>query len=1623
MSKGNASLFNPETWVESSVLPELAKSDHTLAKNFLVQVLDDLLANQSLNRAAWCDVTAMGHLFGLFQAHLLAKSDAVKLHVSQQQLHDSDLEDVVSVQEGTRIFIHLHDTPFILDTVRNYLKQSKLTIYAQAHTTVHVKRNRAGEPSALTARDSRGFRREMVILILTEMVDDEHLAKIQEELQAVLTSVKRSVDDFEQMQKQVLEQAQHLDADQLTEEAGFFRWMADENFVFMGTRSIIATADKLKIDQSIPSQGVLRGRDSKDLLDRIMPGMREEIEQILNLLVERHGQDKTPKLAVEYCEHGKSIIYASEGVDFVVLLRPPCKDQPDPVLTLILGRFSRTGLASRASGIPILSKRLEETLALSGYSEGSYLHHEFRSLFDRMPLRELFYSNSEVITDQIKQVLVMEGDNDVRVLARLGHYGNYVSVLTAMARSRYHPRLEKQIAALYSKQLDFPISSVNSTASGSVHTVVCYANHEPGKPFGFNRTAIEAQVRRLVMTWEDHLREELLADYAPRMAFQRYNRYSSAFTVLYKEATPPSQAVMDIEMLDKLVEGAPFTSRVAHYPSGQVFIKLYARTPAMLTRIVQTFDNFGISCLHEFSSAATLEDGSSLTIQRFEVGGSSAQLNSLLNRADLFCEALDAVQDDAILDDKLNKLALIQGFHPKEVMLMVALRQYLLQIRPELSTKKLNRVLLEHHALAKNILALFIARFDPLLERGRKKRIKEVLDGLEEGLQKVSNLQDDQVLRALANVVESILRTNFYQVGGSNGISLKIDCSAIDQMPSPRPWREIFVLSPHMEGVHLRGGRVARGGLRFSDRLEDFRTEILGLMKTQMVKNSIIVPIGAKGGFIVPRIGEIAPNKRKGWVEEQYKSFIRGLLDITDNRVDGTIVHPDDVIRYDEADPYLVVAADKGTATFSDIANGVAEDEYGSWLGDAFASGGSYGYDHKKVGITARGAWECIRLHFAEQGHDIDHDPFTVVGIGDMSGDVFGNGLLATRQIKLVGAFNHMHIFLDPDPDTESSYEERDRLFKMGRSTWEDYNQTLISEGGGVFNRSAKAITLNKTLKTLLDTKAESLSGEQVIQKLLTSRVDLVYNGGIGTYVKARSETHIDVSDKANDTVRVDAHQMRCRIIGEGGNLGATQKARLEFAMAKGRVNTDAVDNSGGVDMSDHEVNLKILFAHLEQIGELPSRQARNDLLAHLTEIVAEQVLEDNRLQHMAISRDELLSSRTPEVYLEGLDILEAVAGLNFEEEDVPVREVLTEHMENQPMPRPLLAIMLGYTKLFAYSELLKSDVVDLFFFERYLVDYFPHQVARDYGQELTKHFLKREVVATSITNRVVNQTGVGPLLATYNKVRRARTDVPPLPILFKAYVIAENMVDAPAFRAQVHGLDNKVSAAVKYQVLADMEAVLLHLAAWMLTHLSSDRITVDVINLYGKVIGAFQERLWDSLPDLLSPDRVNEHGKRRKQLVKMGLSEELATDTVLLPYMKDAMTILHIKEALHVPFEPVGHLYIRVDDYFGISWIEENLQQIRHRDIWGRMNLENVRKELWETRTRLVKKIISFKRQNESVGDAFQSYINEVTGAKDEYMALYSELKAQTKHDLLPLSVLVRKLRELLLHEQVEEY
>lgn len=1590
--------------------------DHPILKQFLQLILTDIQCSQNVGPHDWQEKNVLASLFNFFQKPPSAQTEEVKVQVTSG-----------AETEETRVVIHLNDTPFILGTLRNYLKKSGHTVYAQTHTTFAVRRNKNGTIEEILGEgsstgDKTLFKQEMILFILTEAMPDKNgLKQLHEDLVATLTSVKQSVDDFPEVTRIIKEEAVQLANAGLSKDSNFLLWTLDNNFVFMGMRTFIQNNKEISDTVGSHSLGIFRGEDPNTLLDRITPCLRQEIENILNNPDSPHHREG---VSVEYCQHGQSIIYDSEGVDFFTIRHPDSHSGSWKVL-LVLGRFSRTAHASRTSTVPILKERLNKTLELSGYSGGSYLRHEFRSLFDRMPLRELFYSKPEVLTEQIRNILNMQGDTDVYISARLGHHGNYISILTTISRNRYKAHLEDLVAAIFSKHLETPITSINVSESGTLFFIICYANHNPKKPLAFDQTIIKEEINKLVMTWDDMLRITLLESHSHKQALDYYTRYVRRFEPLYKEVTLPAQAAKDIVTIESMQGDNAFASRLVRHNSGRTYVKLFSQKAVELTRMIQTFDHFGITCLHELSSTVSHPDRPTTIIQRFEVGGGRKSQERLYRQAENFREALSALRLGTLLDDELNRLVLYEGLSHREVSLLQGLRQYLLQINPELSGIKVNRVLLQNHQLAGHILKLFLIRFDPEI-KSRSKQLTTLDNTIETALADVANLQDDQVLRGLVNVVQATVRSNYFQTPTRSAISFKIDCAIITKMPNPRPWREIFVFGPQIEGIHLRGGKVARGGLRFSDRLEDYRTEVLGLMKTQMVKNSIIVPLGAKGGFVIPLLHKIAKQGQKGWVAAQYKVFIRSLLDITDNRVGEEIIHPQNCVIHDEADPYLVVSADKGTAAFSDLANEVAENEYKFWLGDAFASGGSNGYDHKKVGITALGAWECIALHFEELGQDIHKDPFTVVGIGDMAGDVFGNGMLVSKQIRLQGAFNHIHIFLDPTPDPEKSYQERQRLFNLSRSSWSDYDSSIISAGGGIFERTAKAIPLNPALRKLLDTKADALSGEEVIKRLLAAKVDLLYNGGIGTYIKASTESQQDVSDKSNDSVRINGSEVQALIVGEGGNLGITQKGRLEISRSTsrkngGRINTDAIDNSGGVDLSDHEVNLKILLNHLVQIGEIPSLENRNTMLASLSNEVAESVLEDNRMQHQAISRDLNNSHEYGELYLDALEILRSKAGLVFAAEDVPDPEELALWVrEKEGLPRPLLAIMLGYAKLFLQKRLLSSDVVDMLFFEHHLADYFPASIGREFDSHLTAHFLKREIIASRITNRVLNQTGVGHLFAVFNKVRTIRSINNPLAILTKAYLIVENLVDASSFRNQIHCLGPSIPTEAKYQALDEMERVILHLAKWMLFNLGADRISIDVINLYSKIIRAFRSSLWNSLPELVSKEQMNLLIKRRKELTNKGLPEQLSTETVLLPFLRDIMTILHIKESLHTPFEPVGHLYIQVDDFFGLSWIDNHLKKVQSRDHWGTMNIDNLRKELLETRTKLVEEIISFKRHNESVAEAFQSYLQEVSEINAHYQELYAGLQTTNKPDHLPLSVLVRKLRDLILHPNI---
>jgi glutamate dehydrogenase len=773
---------------------------------------------------------------------------------------------------------------------------------------------------------------------------------------------------------------------------------------------------------------------------------------------------------------------------------------------------------------------------------------------------------------------------------------------------------------------------------------------------------------------------------------------------------------------------------------------------------------------------------------------------ALLAGVDRVTDTLRALDEERATDDALNGLVLAAGLTWREVELLRTVRNHLLQIRPHYNVETVNGVLLRNAPVAAALFALFAARFDPAVAGDRAEAVAGREDELARSMASVRSLAEDEVLRGVANLIRSALRTNFYQRPERPVFSIKVESRRVEGMPSPRPMFEVYVHARLLEGIHLRGGKVARGGIRWSDRHDDFRTEVLGLMKTQMVKNSIIVPVGSKGGFVLK--GNVPPRPAlDSYLVDRYREFVSGLLDVTDNIVDGVVLHPPEVVRHDGDDPYLVVAADKGTAHLSDTANSVSA-QYGFWLGDAFASGGSVGYDHKKVGITARGAWECVKHHFRNLGVDVQREPFTVAGIGDMAGDVFGNGMLQSRAIKLVGAFNHLHIFIDPDPDPEKTFAERERLFRLPRSSWRDYDAALVSRGGGIFDRSAKAIPLSPEMKKLLDLEGESASGEEVVRRLLTARVDLLYNGGIGTYVKSSAEEDADVGDRANDRVRVDGSEVRARVVAEGGNLGLTQRGRLEYWGRGGLLNTDAVDNSGGVDMSDHEVNIKILMDLLLHKRVVKDRAERNRILAEMTEEVAALVLADNESQARALTLDGLRSAARHDEHVAFVEDLVGAGVLNRADDAVPTREELAAgaHRE-RGLPRPLLAVLLGHTKMWAFQMVMETDFPDSEAGRPFLEAYFPRRLREPFGAHFREHTLRREIVATAAVNHVINNAGV-----TFVSRLTATTSAGIGEVL-TAYLQAEREADGAALRARLLG--SGLPAKAEHDLLLELEDAL----------------------------------------------------------------------------------------------------------------------------------------------------------------------------------------------------------------------
>jgi glutamate dehydrogenase len=893
---------------------------------------------------------------------------------------------------------------------------------------------------------------------------------------------------------------------------------------------------------------------------------------------------------------------------------------------------------------------------------------------------------------------------------------------------------------------------------------------------------------------------------------------------------------------------------------------------------------------------------------------------------------------------------------------------------------------------------LFGARFDP--EQPDPERAAAIAAQIEQAIDAVESLDEDRILRNFLAVIRAMLRTNYFQLAASGQpklyLSFKLDPSRLPMLPLPRPQFEIFVYSPTTEGVHLRGGKVARGGLRWSDRREDFRTEVLGLMKAQMVKNAVIVPVGAKGGFVVKR----PPEGREALletVERCYRTFIHGLLDLTDNIAGGEIEPPPDVVRYDGDDPYLVVAADRGTATLSDVANGIARD-YGFWLDDAFASGGSTGYDHKKMGITARGAWESVKRHFRELGRDVQSEDFTVAGLGDMSGDVFGNGMLLSRHIRLVGAFDHRHIFIDPQPDAATSFEERRRLFELPRSSWGDYDVSLISEGGGVYARTAKAISLSPQAREALGIESDgALTPGELISALLRAPVDLLWNGGIGTYVKASSETHADAGDKTNDSLRVNADELRCRVVAEGGNLGLTQRARIEYALGGGRVNTDAIDNSGGVDCSDHEVNIKVLLDGIVAEGELTPKQ-RNDLLLEMTHAVGEQVLKDNYEQTETLSLAERQAASMLDVHARFIASLERARVLDRELEALPSDEEIAERSgEDGGLTRPELATLIAYSKLDLYRELLDSDVPEDPYLSAEFEAYFPAPLPERFGDRMRSHRLRREITATQVVNHILHGGGT-----TFTFRLREETGAPASDIA-RAYTVAREVFQMRPQWAEIEALDNRVPAETQLEMLLEGRRLVERGTRWLLRNRRRPLDIADTVADFGPGAAV----LYESMPKLLSAPDAEPFARRADELRTAGVPGDLPVRVAALPAMFAALDVVEVARETRLDVAAVAAVHFRLGSELELHWLRDRIVALPRGDRWSARARAALRDDVYTLHRSLTAQVL---RDGSEVEDWIAA-----NPSSERYLATLADVRLGRKYDLTTLPVVVREARHLL--------
>jgi glutamate dehydrogenase len=1534
---------------------------------------------------------------------------------------------------GTVVDMITDDMPYLVDSVTMELNRHSADIKLLVHPMLSVQRDVTGAARGTVvanvgAEQPAGSVPESWIHVeLGQLTGRDTLAA---DLRRVLDDLRVAMEDQRRMRSAARELVAALTeagGPEQAEAGELLAWLSAGHFTFLGYREYtLARHDQEPELHPVPGSGlgILR-YDGADSFAATPPGGL--------------GGARTARLLVLAKSSTRSTVLRPSYLDYVAVRKFGPDGQPCGEYRF-LGLYTQAAYTESITRIPVLRHKLDQMLEAAGVPADSHDGKDLIELLEGFPREELFEISVEQLTPIALAVLRLGERKQVRLFLRPDAYGRYVSCLVYLPRDRYTTQVRLRAMeilrrALHGVSVDYS-AMVGNSALARLHVVV---HGEPGRPLPkADQAALQAEIAAAVRSWDEDLAAEAERQLGPERANRLLLTCCMGIPENYKTDVTPAAAVADLAEVLRLLEvSEPFGLQLSIVPNGRMSLRIVRLSPVTLSDVLPQLQHMGLEVVdehpYEFRGATGPFWIYDFGLRSSRTASLAAESGSATVRAE-FEAALTALWNDRTEDDAFNGLVLDAGLNWRQVVLLRAYARYLRQVGVRFSQDYLQRVLRSNPAITRLLVRLFESRFDPAIQSGADERCEAIAEELRGALDEVESLDHDRILRSYLALIEATLRTNYFQHRSEDGyqpsyLVLKLAPEMVPAVPAPRPKFEIFVYSPRLEAVHLRFGRVARGGLRWSERPEDFRTEVLGLVKAQEVKNSVIVPSGAKGGFVCKRLPAAADREaRAAEVLACYRTFISAMLDITDNIDGDRVVPPLGVVRLDGDDPYLVVAADKGTATFSDVANEIAG-RYGFWLGDAFASGGSEGYDHKKMGITARGAWESVRWHFAALRLNPDSDDFTVAGIGDMSGDVFGNGMLLSRHIKLVAAFDHRHVFLDPDPDPAASFVERQRLFDLPRSSWADYDRALISPGGGVWPREVKSVPLSAQARAVLgiDEGVLALSPDELISAILKAPVDLLWNGGIGTYVKASHETHADAGDRSNDAVRVDATQLRARVVAEGGNLGLTQAARIEYALGGGLINTDFIDNSAGVDTSDHEVNIKVLLAQLARGDDPPyppaafgdivpgvepsgipargiSPAERTQLLHQMTDEVAAHVLRHNDMQNMALAVARYQAPRLLHVHARYLRKLFRDKRLSLEGDVLPgPKEVAARRSAGTGLTSPELALLLAHTKIGAAQDVLASDLPDDPYLRAALVDYFPAPLRGRFGGQMSAHRLRREIITTSVVNEMVD-TGGSTFLFRMGEETGA-----PVPDITRAWLVAREVFDMHAFWRRVGESVGEIDVDARIALVLEARKLMERATRWLLVNRRPPFGIAETVSFLNEGVATVRS----AIPKLLAGRDLAGYEERRASFAARGVPAELADEVAAMVPSYSAFDIVQSAATCGRGVEETAAVYFAVADRLQLGRLRDLIVALPRDDRWSSMARAALRDDLYGAHAALTRDVLAVGGDG-TAADRVTAWEARNAAAVERAARTLGEIWESERFTFTTLSVATRVIRTL---------